>query len=567
MRLSRFIKRSLLVLILILGLAGTMRAIHQVHAAGTLSIDSSPLTPVPKGTPLQVSVRVDGMDAFNGWYVSISTNTEALNSTSIDYSTQTIFPTTPTPEVNCVNGVPQVGSCTSVDGAGVVTTEGIILGTPPPAPLSGILFSINYLAGSLNFTNIHFIKEEITYGGCSCDIVHDTFDGMYGTPPSPDFSLSLRDQSLYAVQGSSVSSAVNVSSVAAFSGRVNFTYTASAAGITVAFQPDNVTVNNSTALAKLTVSIGLLSPIPGDYLLNITGTSGSLVHFAFLDMHVEGHPDFSVGIAPGQLSMPQNSSSFAIVTVSSNKLAGVSEFSGNVSLSVAVPYNETTGHPLGVNGTLAQTSLYVSAGSSNSTTLSVSIPLSFYAYRYLVNITASWVQNPTLKHTATLTIIPPPYDLAPTVSPTSLTILAGHSGYATLSVIGVNYFVGPVYASSTMTGGTARYLLNESEVYLAVGGTASFSLNITIDPATTPGSYVALLTAYSGTGIARSVSETVIVKPAGQSVATRLPITILGLSVPVYFGVLGVFAALFVVLSVFVYRRGRLDRDEGWENE
>jgi hypothetical protein len=72
--------------------------------------------------------------------------------------------------------------------------------------------------------------------------------------------------------------------------------------------------------------------------------------------------------------------------------------------------------------------------------------------------------------------------------------------------------VGSVYTSSTLTEGPARH--NESITFLAIGQSVSFDLKITIDPATAPGNYIALLIAYSGTGIAHAIPESITVKPA-----------------------------------------------------
>src|SRR4029077_4793533 len=171
------------------------------------------------------------MDQFNSWHIDIQTNVNALNGTSIDHSTENIFPPSTLfyNAADCINGgVPGANSnCqTGEDGLGIVHVEGTVLGQPSAPPHSGILFSINFLAGSLNFTNIHFVRGDIIDPAISPPFVtHDTFDSVYGTPPVPDFSISLKDQSLSMTPGSSVNTTVTVSSVNAFSGQVNFTST------------------------------------------------------------------------------------------------------------------------------------------------------------------------------------------------------------------------------------------------------------------------------------------------------------------------------------------------------
>jgi hypothetical protein len=568
------IYRSILVLILLTGIMSAMQTIHTVHASGILSIAPSSITPVPQGTMVTVDVRVDGMDQFNSWHIDIQTNTNALNGTSIDHSTQSIFPSTNPPfnVVDCINGgIPGANSYCQPgeDGPGIVHVEGTILGPPPSAPLTGILFSINFLAGRLGSTNVHFVTANIVYAcspnpGCPINVNPVIVDSVYGTPPAPDFNVYLNDQSLSMTPGSMVNTTVRVSSINAFSGQVNFTSTPVASGISVKFMPNNVTLNNSTATAKAVIS-SVASVSSRAYSVNVTATSNGLVHYALLDLNVERPGDFTLGFSPQQLKLPPASSGFTILTLRSSTRAQVSqEFSGSVSLTLKAPRNHWTNAP--VNATLDQISLFLAPGGTNSTTIQISIPSSPFAYyglfAYQINVTAVSVTNPDLNQTQTLAVIPPPFNLIPTASPSVLRITAGQSGFATLSVTGVNYFSGPLYASSTLSGGTARY--NESEVYMDVGGTVSFSVNITIDSRTTPGNYVALLTAYSGTGIAQSVGETIVVGSSGHS--APLPTKILGATPVVYFGVLGGFGVIFVVLSVLTYRKGRLDRDdEGWE--
>lgn len=549
-----------------------MQTIHTVCASGTLSIALSNNTPVPKGTPVTADVRVDQMEQFNSWHIDIQTNVNALNGTSIDHSTENIFPPSTLfyNAADCINGgVPGANSnCqTGEDGLGIVHVEGTVLGQPPAPPHSGILFSINFLAGSLNFTNIHFVRGDIIDPAISPPFVtHDTLDSAYGTPPVPDFSISLKDQSLSMTPGSSVNTTVIVSSVNAFSGQVNFTSTTVASGISVKFMPSNLTLNNSTATAKVVIS-SAFGVSTRAYSVNVTATSNGLVHYALLDLNVERPGDFTLGFSPQQLKLPPASSGFTTLTLTSSTRAQVSqEFSGSVSLSLKAPRNHWTNAP--VNATLDQVSLFLSPGGTNSTTIQISIPSSPFAYyglfAYQINVTAVSASNHYLNQTQTLDVVPPPFNLIPKASPSILRITAGQSGFATLSVTGVNYFSGPVYASSTLSGGTARY--NESEIYMDVGGTVSFKVNITIDPRTTAGNYVALLTAYSGTGVAQSVGESIMVVSNGHS--APLPTKIFGVSPVVYFGILGGFAAIFVVLSVLTYRRSRLDRDDvGWEKE
>lgn len=562
----------LLILLASLSIIGMLQIIHPVAAAGTLSIDPQTTTLADVGATVTVNVRVDNLDQFIGWDIALTTNATALNGTSIDYGTQNIFQTTGPGAgsiypLTCINGGAG-GSCDGgpssggIDGPGVVETSGTFIpgsNPPPTGPISGVLFSVSFVAGKGTFTSLKFIKTEID-GNCNpnCQPLTDFSyqNGVYGTEIVPDINFLTLDQSLSVIQGSRVNTTLTVSSVKFFSGQVNFAYRLSppSSGIAVTFNVTSVNIDNVTAPtehANLTIAAGPTA-LATHYILNITATGPRVFQYVLVDLNVQSPGSFIISESPSILYMAQDSSSRATLIVSSQPRQQASqEFSGNVTLKVAV-MNATV--------SLSQTKVYLSPGANAVTTLSVSVPKSFYAFTYLINITGFWDKNPNLNYTGQLTITHLPFDLIPTASPTTLTVIAGHSAYGVLSVASANYFVGPVYASSILSGGTARY--NVSSTFLNVGQTVSFSLNITIGAATVPGTYTVLLTAYSRTGIARSVIESIHVISTGHS--SPIPTKILGLPITVYFGVLAAFALVFVILSVVVYRKSRLDRDE-WE--
>ncbi|MBO0887952.1 hypothetical protein J2P12_02515 [Candidatus Bathyarchaeota archaeon] len=562
MKSWRVISRRFLILVLLLGVAGSLHTIQRVHAAGTLSVDPQANPLAPEGSQVSVNVRVDSMDQFNAWKIVIQTNSTALNGTSIDYSTQSIIPPGDNflPAVTCVNN--HGTNCQAgVDGPGIIHSEGTFYGsTPPPTTITGVIFTINYAAGPYVFSSIHFVVKDIINGGCSCSVTHDSVDGTYGTLTAPAISFTVRDQSLFATPGTSVNTTLSISSINEFSGQVDIAYqpNPAATGVSVTFNSTSVALNNSTGFVQATI-FSSQSTAPQGYLLNITATGPRVFQYVLLQLNVQNPGGFTIDVSPGLLKLPQASNGSVMVIVKPPRQNSVQEFSGNVTLSV-VAVNATA--------TLGRTLFYLGPGKTVTTTLTISVPSSFYAYRYLINITGRGrsADNRDVNATAQLVVTPPPYDLSPVVTPTILTIRAGQSGYATLSISGVNYFIGSVYASSTMSGGTARYSANTTTPRIDLGKPFSFSLNITIDPSTPPGNYIVLLTAYSGTGIARSITESVTVE-AGSHRVTQLPTTILGLTVPVYFGILGGLAAIFVLMTALVYRKNRLDRDEGWENE
>jgi len=558
----RRLETQVLLALLILSVATVLQPIRQVHAAvGDLSVPQS-LSLINPGDTITVDVSISGMDLFNGWDIAIWTNTTALNATKIDTGTNNVFG----PGFSILSGTTCINNagtgCSGVDASGVAHSAAVVI--PPPsagnAPFSGVLFTITYKAGAYTYSALQFKLSRIINGGCTpCpDIDHTTEDGSYGTTTAPNISFSIADQFPTVIQGSSVNTTLTVSSINDFTGQVNFAYhpDQTEKGIQVGFNATSVMLNNSTAGVNITISTSPLTTVRG-YLLNLTATGPRVYQNILVGLNVQPPGTFIVAVSPSLLRIPQNSTTSTIVTIKSDPRAIVSqEFSGNVTLSV-VATNATA--------ILGQTQLFVSPGKSVSTTLTMWAPPSFYGFTYLINVTAVWTKNHDLNSTAQVTLTHLPSDLIPTANPSTLTIAPGHSAIATFLVTSANYFVGYVYPSSTMSGGTARY--NETTVSLTIGKTAFISVNVTIDPATVPGNYIVLLTATgqlaSGVAIARSVAENIVVQSNGHLVV-QLPSKILGIPIPVYFGILGGFAAIFVVLAALLYRRAKSDKDV-WE--
>jgi len=108
----------------------------------------------------------------------------------------------------------------------------------------------------------------------------------------PDFKIALSSSSLTVDPGSSENVTVTLTSLNEFSGTVSLTSTLSSPGPQVTFSPPSVTLSSSGSVSStLTLSAassGVYStPVPqGNYSVNVTGTSGSLVHSATVALTV-----------------------------------------------------------------------------------------------------------------------------------------------------------------------------------------------------------------------------------------------------------------------------------------
>jgi hypothetical protein len=150
-------------------------------------------------------------------------------------------------------------------------------------------------------------------------------------------------------------------------------------------------------------------------------------------------------------------------------------------------------------------------------------------------------------------VISPLADLAISANPSILTVQAGHSVLTTISVTSAFYFVGIVSIEANMQGGMAR--LNITNAFLDVGRTIFARLNVTVDPALTPGSYMIMLTIYSGSEVTHALGLTLTVTASvDTSTHVTLP-TIFGLAPIIYFGIIGAGSVILALLSRRSYRK------------
>ena len=108
---------------------------------------------------------------------------------------------------------------------------------------------------------------------------------------------------------------------------------------------------------------------------------------------------------------------------------------------------------------------------------------------------------------------PPPPDFGISAAPSSLTIHLGSSGTSTITLSSLNGFAGTVSLSPSITcSGTCiiypTATLNPTSVTLAAGGAGTSTLTVSTTVLTTPGTYVVMITATSGS-ITHTVTVTV----------------------------------------------------------
>ena len=147
----------------------------------------------------------------------------------------------------------------------------------------------------------------------------------------PDFSMTADPSSLTIKQGGWTASTITVQSHGGFAGTIAIM--ANAYGIEATLSNSSVVLKSGSSLH---VSLNVTAPsglAPGDfYFVLVSANNGTLSHNTEVFVTVEagtGVPGFAIQASPTTVTIPQGSSSFSIVTVSS-----VNGFSGAVTTAV-----------------------------------------------------------------------------------------------------------------------------------------------------------------------------------------------------------------------------------------
>ena len=170
---------------------------------------------------------------------------------------------------------------------------------------------------TLNSSNPGSYTATVT--GTSGSLIHTATVSVTVTPPStPDFTMAANPMSLTITQGSSATSTINLAGLNSFSGTITLSALVSPFGPSTSLNPSTVTLSsNGAGSSTLTVTTGS-APV-GSYIVNVTGTGGSLSHSVTLTIAVNPPADFAISANPTSLTLGQGSSgSMTSVTVTTS---------------------------------------------------------------------------------------------------------------------------------------------------------------------------------------------------------------------------------------------------------
>ncbi len=553
----------------------------QISQAGTggglVYVNPPNVTSQRVNTQFNVTVQVSGMDYFTGWDISVETSSSDINPIKVSIAGNLFlwnYSQSENQLANCVNGSGL--SCSlppnGLDGPGVARSAADLIGQPTvqiQPPIDGTLFVITYnVTSNPGYSRIHiasntFVNNTIHGSG----VVPSTpQDGVYGTPGSPDFTLSLSSTSINIAQGTSASISVSLHSLLKFNGTIALSTTGKING--TYDQPYlNLTSITGTNSTRLTIA-GPYALSPTLYLVTIVADySTTIRHKATLQVSLQPSVSFLMGFDHAQIPIHGGLSSNVTIMLTSQF-----NFAGAIHLSVNLGKTNVT-------YILGSSDLLLAPNGANSTFITITPPSSASKVIYYVFVTGSH-RFPTFWQNVTepIKIVPPPPSLAITTDPIQLSIQAGQGANATVTVLSVDYFYGYAYVSAVMQGGKASFdhysyffPLPDPTHPLYIPST-NFTLMLKIGPRTIPGNYVILLTAYSitnGNQTATSTQASILLTIINPNLfhTSSAPITVLGLAPSMYYAFLGVVVVPFALLAGLAVRKWRDDKDETYLRE
>ena len=258
----------------------------------------------------------------------------------------------------------------------------------------------------------------------------------------PSFTLVPNPSSVSVTQGSSATDIITVTGAGGFNGNVGLSASGLPSGVTAAFAAGSAGTQVLTLTASSTATVG--SPVT----VTINGTTlypngppscgvpCNLTASTTLALTVNPPPSFALSASPSSVSVAQGSSGTSTIAVT-----GAGGFSGSVALAASgLPSGVTAGFAA---GTAAGTQVLTLTASSSAAVTTSPVTVTIAGTSGTLTATTS----------VTLTVTAAPTFTAGSGSTTTLSIAPGATtgNTATINVVGVNGFAGPVNLSCAIS--------------------------------------------------------------------------------------------------------------------
>ena len=269
-----------------------------------------------------------------------------------------------------------------------------------------------------------------TIAGTSSNLSHSA-TVVYHVANAPDFTVSANPTSLTVNVAVAGNSTITVAPLNGFANAVTLSVNTNSTNLVCKLSATSIASGSGTSILSCTGSTA------GNYLTQVTGTSGTLSHTASVIYHIIGAQDFTISANPTSINIVAGSSGTSTITLTS-----LNGFSGTVNLSPSVYLS-------GPVASLNPASVVLSFGGTRSATLNVTTS-NGVSGSYIVKVNAT---SGTLFHFISLNVSVTSAAINTTLSSTSIRV--GQS----------------VVDSATLQGATAN--ATGTVTYLDYGGSCS----------------------------------------------------------------------------------------------
>jgi len=315
----------------------------------------------------------------------------------------------------------------------------------------------------------------------------------------PDFSINTFPSSLSIAAGYTGTSLIRLYSLDRFNGTVSLTATPPAGWSKPLFARSTLklTYNNNNS-TEVTISVPAQAS-PGQYPVTITGQSTSgIIHSTTLNVRVL-NPNFVMYASPSSLNIVSGTKENSTIHV-----YGTDRFNGTVTLSASSPTGWST-------PTFLLSSLWIDYAHSNSTVLSISVPSGTPSGQYIVTVGGL---SGLTTHAIALKVQVLNPDFSMSAAPSTLYLIAGTSGGATIHLNPINRFNGTVTLTAQSPKGWTTPTFLQPQVTIDYAHSGSTVMTVSVPQGTFDGKYEITVTGTSGK-LSHTITLTVqVITPA-----------------------------------------------------
>ena len=312
----------------------------------------------------------------------------------------------------------------------------------------------------------------------------------------PDFEICPQPSWLCIVNGTSETAAIRLYSIGRFNGTVSLSANAPTGWPDPTISEQSLYLNYSRCNST-TISVAVPSDAAtGYYTVTITGTSDSLTHSVNITVCVI-NPDFYL-YACRTFYVTAGSEVNSTVC-----LASIGRYNGTIDLSASTPSGWQS-------PTFALTSLYLNCCRSNCTTLSINVPQSAQAGKYIVTVTGT---DGHLTHSANITICVIDPDIVTYACPSFLYIPDGTAKNTTLTAVSLGRYNGTVSLTANFPSALAGSKIYTTSLSIRYDESNSTKVLLSVSPDAAPGKYLVQISATSNPLSLSDSTNIVVVVP------------------------------------------------------